>query len=46
LAIEKLRSHPSPGVDQIPVEWIKAGVEEFTMTSITYYFYLEKGGIA
>jgi len=25
LAIEKLKSHPSPGIDQIPVELIRAG---------------------
>jgi len=25
LAIEKLKSHKSPGIDQIPVEVIKAG---------------------
>ena len=25
LAIEKLRSHKSPGIDQIPAEFIKAG---------------------
>jgi hypothetical protein len=45
LAIEKLKSHPSPGIDQIPIE-LRQGVEEFTMRSITYYFYLEKRGIA
>ena len=26
MAIEKLKSHKSPGIDQIPVELIKAGV--------------------
>jgi len=30
LAIEKLKSHKSPSIDQIPVELMKAGVEQFT----------------
>ena len=30
LAIDKLKSHKSPGIDQIPAELIKAGVEQFT----------------
>ena len=29
LAIDKLKSHKSPGIDQIPAELIKAGVEQF-----------------
>ena len=29
LAIDKLKRHKSPGIDQIPVELIKAGVEQF-----------------
>ena len=29
LAIDKLKSHKSPGIDQIPAELIKAGVEKF-----------------
>jgi len=29
LAIEKLKCHKSPGIDQIPVEWIKAGGRSF-----------------
>ena len=28
LAIEKLKSHKSPGIDQIPAELIKAGVAQ------------------
>jgi len=28
LAIHKLKSHKSPGIDQIPAELIKAGVEQ------------------
>ena len=34
LVIEKLKSHKSPGIDQIPAELIKAGVEQFAMKSI------------
>ena len=34
LTIEKLKSHKSPGSDQIPAELIKAGVEQFAMRSI------------
>ena len=33
LAIEKLKSHKSPGIDQIPAE-LRQGVEQFTMRSI------------
>jgi hypothetical protein len=29
MAIEKLKKHKSPGIDQIPAELIKAGVEQF-----------------
>ena len=29
LAIGKLKSHKSPGIDEIPAELIKAGVEQF-----------------
>jgi hypothetical protein len=25
MAIEKIKSHKSPGINQIPAEWIKAG---------------------
>jgi len=28
LAIDKLKSHKSPGIDQVPAELIKAGVEQ------------------
>jgi len=34
MSIEKLKGHKSPGVDQVPAESIKAGVEEFAMRSI------------
>ena len=37
-AIEKLKSHKSPGIDQIPAELIKAGVEQFAMRSINLLF--------
>ena len=32
LAIDNLKSHKSPGIDQIPAELIKAGVEQFACT--------------
>ena len=38
LAIEKLKSRKSPGIDQIPVELIKAEVEQFPMRSINLLF--------
>ena len=31
LAIEKLKCHKSPGIDQIPAELIKAGVAQFAV---------------
>ena len=34
LAIDKLKSHKSPGIDKIPAELIKAGVEQFDWRSI------------
>jgi hypothetical protein len=34
LAIEKLKSHKSPGIDQIPAELIKAGVAQFAVRFI------------
>jgi hypothetical protein len=34
VATEKLKSHKSPGVDQIPAEMIKTGVEQFAVRSI------------
>jgi hypothetical protein len=37
LAIEKLKSHRSPDIDEIPAEMIMA----FAMRSITYYLYLK-----
>jgi hypothetical protein len=39
LAIEKLKSHKSPGIDQIPAELIMA--EKFAVRSIHLLFYLE-----
>ena len=34
MAIEKLKQHKSPGTDQIPVERLKQGVEQFALRSI------------
>ena len=34
LAIEKLKSHITPGIDQIQIELIKAGVGQFAVRSI------------
>jgi hypothetical protein len=34
VAIEKLKSHKSPGIDQIPAELIKAGVGQFAVRFI------------
>jgi hypothetical protein len=33
MAIEKLKRHKSPGIDQIPAEFIQQGVEQFAMRS-------------
>ena len=38
MAIEKLKSHKSPGIDQISAELIKAGGEQLTMRSINLLF--------
>jgi len=39
LAIDKLKSHKSPGIDQIPTELIKAGrLEQFTWRFINLLF--------
>jgi len=38
LVNEKLKSHKSPGIDQIPAELIKEGVEQFAMRSINLLF--------
>ena len=40
LAIEKLKSHKSPGVDQIPAE-LRKGVEQFAIRSINLLFLFE-----
>ena len=34
LAIDNLKSHKSPGIDQIPAELIKVGVEQFALRFI------------
>ena len=38
LAIEKLKRHKSPGIDQIPAELIKTGVEQLAVRSINLLF--------
>jgi hypothetical protein len=35
MAIEKLKSHESPGIDQIPAELITAEVGQFTLNPLT-----------
>ena len=46
LAIDKVNSHKSPGIDQIPAELIKAGSKTICHEIHTNYFYLEEGGFA
>jgi hypothetical protein len=38
MAIEKLKRHKSPGIDQIPAELIKETVAQFSMRSIDILF--------
>jgi len=38
LGNKKLKSHKSSGVDQIPVELIKAGVRQFTVRFVNLLF--------
>ena len=38
LAIDKLKRHKSPGIDEIPAELIKAGVEKFAWRFINLLF--------
>jgi len=38
MAIEKLKSHNSPGIYQIPAELIKAGGRKFALRSINLLF--------
>jgi len=42
LTIEKLKSHKSPGVDQIPAEVIKEGVRQFAVRFINLLFLFGK----
>jgi hypothetical protein len=35
MAIEELKRHRSPGIDQVPAEFIQQGVEQFTLRSIS-----------
>jgi len=37
MAIEKLKRHKSPGIDQIPVEFIKAELKPFALRSINLF---------
>ena len=46
LAIDKLKSHKSPGIDEIPAELIKAGGGTIFLEIHKHYFYLEEGEIA
>ena len=43
LAIDKLKSHKSPGIDQIPAEQIKAGVEQFAWRFINLLLLFGRG---
>jgi hypothetical protein len=36
MAIENLKRHKSPGIDQIPAELIKAGVGQVAMRTIKF----------
>ena len=38
LAIDKLKSHKSPGIDQIPANLLKQGVEQFAVQFINLLF--------
>ena len=48
LAIDKLKSHKSPGIDQIPAELIKVGYRTICLEirKLNYYFYMEEGETA
>ena len=47
VAIEKLKRHKSPGIDQIPAELIKVGARTICCeVHKLKLFYLELGGIA
>ena len=46
IATEKLIRHKSPGIDQIPEELIKAGVEQLALRSKNLLILFGKGGIA
>jgi hypothetical protein len=40
VAIEKLKRHKSPGIDQIQAEFIKQGEEQFFLSSIKLFILL------
>jgi len=47
MAIDNLKSHKSPGIDQILAELIKAGGRTICLeVHKLYYFYLEEGETA
>jgi len=46
MAIEKLKRHKSPGIDQIPAKLFQQGVEQFALKSISLLIRFGIGGIA
>jgi len=48
LAIDKIKSHKSPGIDQIPAELIKVGCRTICLEihKLNYDFYMEEGETA
>jgi len=46
MAIEKVKSHKSPGIDQMPAELIKAGCRTIHLKSINLLFLFVIKGIA
>jgi hypothetical protein len=46
MAIAKLKRHKSPGIEQIPAEFIKAGVGQFAVGTKTYSLHFEQRGVS